>query len=213
MEYKLFTLDEFKAEEGARRVSGYGSIFGNVDSYGDIVAKGAFASSIASRKPAMLWQHKSDAVPGVWDAIEERAKGLYLEGTLADTPLGNEAYALLKMGAISGLSIGYGAKRASIDPKKNTRTLEEVDLYEVSFVTFPANERATVTGVKSALDGLRFEDLHTNKKGIEAALRDAGASNSVASYIASLIPAPAQRDAEGKELMLSITKAMQTLKG
>ncbi len=177
LERKHFVIEELKAVEadGARKISGYGSVFGNVDSYGDIVVPGAFAESIKARKPAMLWQHRTDMIPGVWDVIEEQKKGLYLEGTIADTPLGNEAYTLAKMGALSGLSIGFSTKKYSIDSKKNTRSLEEVELFEVSLVTFPANPKATITGVKSRPETIRqFEEF----------LREAGFSQKDATTVA-----------------------------
>jgi uncharacterized protein len=214
METKHFALDEFEVKEDgdARRITGFGSTFGNTDSYGDIVLPGAFAKSIAARKPAMLWQHRTDMLPGVWDVIEEQKKGLYLEGTFAPTALGTEAYTLSKMGAVTGLSIGFSTKKFEIDPKKNTRQLIEVELYEVSLVTFPANEKATITAVKS-LEGVPFDALHEHKRMVEAALRDAGASDQLATYVASLIPKPAPRDAGGEALIASITNAMNSLKG
>lgn len=159
IETKHFAFEELKADDEARTIKGFGSVFGNTDSYGDIVMPGAFAKSITGRKPAMLWQHKSDMIPGVWDVIEEQKKGLYLEGTFADTPLGNEAYTLAKMGALTGLSIGFSTKRYEIDEAKKVRKLTELELYEVSLVTFPANERATITAVKSRPQTLRaFEE-------------------------------------------------------
>lgn len=212
LEHKHFTLDEVKFDDDTRTIKGFGSTFGNVDSHGDIVVSGAFVNSIKTRKPAMLWQHRSDQIPGVWTVAEEKSKGLYLEGVFADTPLGNEAYTLAKMGAVTGLSIGFSTKKYSIDAKKNTRSLEEVELYEVSLVTFPANEKATITTVKS-LEGVPFDQLHEHKRVVEAALRDAGASDQMAAYVASLIPKPAPRDAGGEELIATLAKTTNLLKG
>lgn len=162
--------------DGAMKFEGYGAYFGNVDSYGDVIAKGAFARTLKeSRKsnqwPAMLLQHGSffggdDNMPvGVWTDMEEDAKGLYVAGQLADTQRGTDAYKLLKMQprpAITGLSIGFLAKEWSVrtKPDEPRRTLKDVELLEVSLVTFPANTRARVTSVKS-LDA----------RGLEAALR------------------------------------------
>lgn len=146
--------------------SGYGAVFGNVDAYGDVIAPGAFAKTIAAFKagaapwPAMLLQHggfgaADDLTPiGVWTDFSEDGVGLRVEGKIADTARGQEAYALMRMEprpAINGLSIGYSAIKFSSrrNPDDPRRTLEELALYEVSLVTFPANDRARVTGVKS----------------------------------------------------------------
>ena len=95
MEIKNFAF-ELKADADSRTVEGLGSVFHNVDGGGDIVLPGAFAKSIASRKPAMLWQHKSDQVIGVWDEVRETPEGLYVKGRILNTALGNDAYELAK---------------------------------------------------------------------------------------------------------------------
>lgn len=105
---KRFDNFEVKVDGDGRTVTGYGSIFGNVDQGGDIVVSGAFQKSISSgRKPRMLWNHDSNTVIGVWTEFKEDAKGLRLEGKLADTAKGNEVKELIRIGAIDGLSIGY----------------------------------------------------------------------------------------------------------
>jgi HK97 family phage prohead protease len=154
LETKRFFISVKAAEDGT--IEGYGSTYGNVDFGKDVVVPGAFAKCIEQMKASgrnckMLWQHKTDMPIGVWTEITESEKGLYLKGNLLlDTQMGREAYALLKAGAIDGLSIGYGVKNYSIDTKTGIRFLKELDLYEVSLVTFPMNEKATVTSVKSA---------------------------------------------------------------
>ncbi|QDV34918.1 HK97 family phage prohead protease [Tautonia plasticadhaerens] len=159
-EFKSFELIELKADDSSRKVCGYGSVFGNTDSYGDIVMPGAFLRSMKDRQPAMLWQHRSDMIPGVWDVYEERTRGLYLEGTFANTPLGEEAYQLAKMKAMKGLSIGYSTKKYEVDQANGTRKLLDLELWEVSLVTFPANEKANITRVKSKPETIRqFEDF------------------------------------------------------
>ncbi len=158
LETKHFVIDELKAaeaEDGTRTIEGLGSVFGNTDSYGEIVMPGAFAESIAKRKPAMLWQHRSDMPIGVWDEVEETKKGLRLKGRILTTQAGNDAYLLAKEGALSGLAIGFSTIRDERDPKKGVRKLLEVDLFEVSLVTFPANEKAQITNVKSRPQTLR----------------------------------------------------------
>jgi uncharacterized protein len=130
--------------------SGYGSVFGVVDSYQEVVAAGAFKESLDSRMPALLWQHRSGEPIGVYTTVKEDNIGLYLEGKLAlKTARGAEAYELLKMGAISGLSIGFVTREDSYDRVTGVRTLKKLDLWEVSLVTFPANDSARVANVKS----------------------------------------------------------------
>jgi HK97 family phage prohead protease len=161
-------LAEMKFADGAEPMTfeGYGAVFGNVDSYGDVIAPGAFADTLAAarrngRWPAMLAQHggmglsAADMMPiGVWTDFAEDGKGLWVKGRLADTERGREAYALMKMAprpAIDGLSIGYIAKKwtARSRPEEPRRRLEAVDLLEISLVTMPANPKARVTGVKT----------------------------------------------------------------
>lgn len=185
--------------------SGYGAVFGNVDSYGDVIQKGAFKDTLREAKksgnwPAMLMQHggwgmgADDMTPvGIWTSMEEDDIGLKLEGKLADTKRGLEAYGLLKMTprpAISGLSIGYIAKEWSMGtkPEEPRRTLKKVELMEISLVTFPANGKARVQAVKSGTPDIRI---------LEQALRDVGCSQREAKAIlAEGFKAVPQRDAE-----------------
>ena len=133
---------------------GYGSVFGNKDLGNDVIEKGAFEKSLKSRKPQnvkLLYQHKSDMPIGVFDEIKEDEHGLVVKGRLAlKTQAGAEAYELLKMGALDGLSIGFrvNPKEVSYDRRANKRIIKEVDLMEVSLVTFPMNPQATVRSVK-----------------------------------------------------------------
>lgn len=146
---------ELKLDGDTGRIKGFGSVYGNVDNGNDIVMPGAFAKCITrmkanAKKPKMLWQHKTDMPIGVWDIFDESANGLIVEGNIfTETSMGKDAYALVKGGAINGLSIGYGVRDYSIDAKSGTRLLKELELYEVSLVTFPMNEMATITSVKS----------------------------------------------------------------
>ena len=172
------------AEDGS--FSGYGSTFGgDPDSYGDVIAKGAFSKSLAKGGRngtgiAMLWQHNSDQPVGVWPSIVEDSRGLAVQGKIAvDTALGKDAYTLLKMGAIKGLSIGYNTVDYEYNTETKIRTLKEVELWEISLVTFPANINATVTGIKA------FEEAKTIRE-FEEALRDAGLSRKQTNYIISL---------------------------
>lgn len=138
-------------------IEGYGSVFDVVDSYSDIVVKGAFEDSIKNdRMPAMLWQHDPSEPIGVWTSIKEDSRGLFLKGKLADTQRGREAKTLIEMGALSGLSIGYETEEYSVDAKTGVRSLLAVKLWEVSPVTFPANDAARLTGIKSVRDFEQF---------------------------------------------------------
>ena len=176
---------EIRAAEGGS-IEGYGSVFGVKDNYDDVIAKGAFLASLAAHKaagtmPAMLWQHSSDHPIGIWTEMVEDAKGLRIKGQLAlETVKGKEAHALLKLGALNGLSIGFMSKQWAYDRDTEVRTLIEIDLWEVSLVTFPANEKARVTNVKSA-------DALTTPKDAERTLRDAGFSRSDATAFVSRV--------------------------
>lgn len=164
---------QVKALSDDGMIEGYGSVFGVRDSYSDIVAAGAFKASLAAHKaagtmPALLWQHRSDEPIGVWTSMVEDQKGLAVVGQLAmDTTRGREAHALLKMRAINGLSIGFYSKEWKYDTENDVRTLTEVDLWETSLVTFPANSAARVTAVKS------IETLESLRE-VEMMLRDRG---------------------------------------
>ena len=177
---------EIKAVNADGTVEGYGSVFGVRDNYDDVIAKGAFVQSLKGHKaagtmPAMLWQHDADKPIGVWTEMVEDEKGLRIKGQLAmETVKGKEAHALLKMGALNGLSIGFMSKEWAYDRDTEVRTLTAIDLWEVSLVTFPANEKARVTNVKSA-------DEMATPKDAEKALRDAGFSKSDATAFVSRV--------------------------
>lgn len=216
--HALSAMMEIKtvAEDGT--FSGYASVFDVVDSYRDIIRSGAFASTIADyaskgRMPSLLWQHNNDEPCGIIVALREDQRGLYFEGKLAlDTQRGKEAHALLKMGALNGLSIGYSVVKYDYDEKQAVRLLLEVELWEVSLVTFPANDAARVTQVKK-LDGVTVSNIAERKRDVEAALRDAGASDSVARFIASHIRPPAGCDAQGEagDMVKSVERAFAIL--
>ena len=130
-------------------IEGHASLFNLTDQGGDIVLPGAFAASLARLKAKgdkvrMLWQHDPTRPIGVWDEVREDEKGLWVKGRLlSDVALAREAAALLQAGALDGLSIGYRTIRAERDGK-GRRALAEVDLWEVSLVTFPMLSEAKV---------------------------------------------------------------------
>ncbi len=136
------------------RFAGYASVFDVVDNQRDRVRAGAFRKSLSGRKSPvqLLWQHQWENPIGVIERMFEDAHGLYMEGRLLmDVEKAREAYALLKAGALRGLSIGYQSKQARRDPDSGVRDLLEVELWEVSIVTLPANAEANVTVVKQGV--------------------------------------------------------------
>lgn len=197
MQTKDFALDLKEiGEDGS--FTGYGSMFGNADSYGEIVDPGAFTASLkahakAKTMPLMLWQHDTYQPIGVWDDMVEDGRGLRCEGRLLlGIRRADEAHLMLKAGAIRGLSIGY--RELAAEPDGNNRRLKKLDLKEVSIVTFPANDKATVQTVKSILAG---GDLPTVRQ-FEEHLRDSGFSKSLAAAIAAKATPHLRGDPEAK---------------
>ena len=136
------------AAGGGHEISGYASLFGVADQGGDTVMPGAYAGSLARLAAAggrikMLWQHDPMQPIGIWEEVREDARGLWVRGhVLAEVAKGREAAALLLAGALDGLSIGYRTLRAERLAKG--RRLLELDLWEVSLVTFPMQAQARV---------------------------------------------------------------------
>jgi HK97 family phage prohead protease len=205
--HKSFPL-ELKVEGDSRTIEGWASTFGNVDSDDDIVLPGAFSKSLSVMKPKMLWQHSTSQPIGVWDEAKETDRGLYVKGHILDTALGNDVYKLAKGGAIDSMSIGYAAKDYSIDRAKNIRSLKQVDLYEVSLVTFPANTQAIITRVKSD------NNLMTERE-FEEFLRDAGLSQKEAKTVVShgYKALTRHRDDGADELTKVLSDSINILKG
>lgn len=135
------------------RFSGYASLFGIADLGADVVERGAFSKSLASRGAAgirLLWQHDPAQVIGRFLTITEDRLGLGVEGELTlDVSRGREAFALLKAGAIDGLSIGFRTIRARTDRLTGHRHILEADLWEISIVTFPMQPGARIGQVKA----------------------------------------------------------------
>lgn len=149
LERKFMAFDAVRPVEDGVEISGYASLFGAVDQGGDVVERGAYAASLravtaAGRRIKMLWQHDPAQPIGVWDDIREDEKGLFVKGRILDcVAKGREAAALITAGAIDGLSIGYRTVRATKNTK-GQRLLSELDLWEVSLVTFPMLPTARV---------------------------------------------------------------------
>lgn len=147
-----------KSVSDSGEFEGYGSVFGVKDSHDDVVMSGAFAASLrawSDRKalPALLWQHRMDEPIGVYTEMKEDDVGLYVRGRLLidDDPLAKRAHAHMKAGSLTGLSIGYVLKDWEYDRSKEAFLLKEIDLWEVSLVTFPSNDEARISDVKNAL--------------------------------------------------------------
>ena len=130
---------------------GYASRFNVTDGAGDIVAPGAFARSLRKRPPRrvrMLYQHFAHEPIGVWQEIREDSQGLYVKGRLIeDVERAREVAALIAKGALDGLSIGFRTVRARRDRASSIRMLLEIELWEISVVTFPLQEGSEVTGI------------------------------------------------------------------
>ncbi|MCX5497655.1 HK97 family phage prohead protease [Kaistia dalseonensis] len=149
-----FAAADLSGVDGEGVFSGYASLFGSADLSGDIVMPGAFARSIRARGVngiRMLYQHDPAAPIGVWLALVEDRRGLFVRGCImADVARGREALALMRAGALDGLSIGFKTVKARADRKAGTRQLSEIDLWEVSVVTFPMQPEARIAAVKSS---------------------------------------------------------------
>lgn len=199
MERKNLSLGEFEIKfDEARKgfFSGYASKFNGVDSHGDTIVPGAYAKTVTNRdRPiAMRWNHTGPVI-GKWLKVEEDERGLYVEGEL--TPghsVASDVYALMKHGAVSGLSIGYRVPAGGSEKKGDVRLLKQIDLVEISVVESPADLNALIGDVKSAIE--RVDSL----KEAEELLRNQGFTRSEACSLVSRIKALAhgEREAETK---------------
>ena len=211
---KLTFHSEVKANGVKGTFTGYGSIFRNEDQGSDIMQKGAFTKSLKNSpasKVKLLYQHKTDEPIGVFEDMYEDDKGLFVKGKLAmGTQKGREAYELLKIGALDGMSIGFRAdpeKQGYNENKRGTRTLKEVDLMEISLVTFPMNESALIETVKGNAKNIREW---------EKILREAGGLSRTEAKIGAkaLSESLSQRDAgdDNKQLADLINKVADIIK-
>ena len=177
---------EIKAVNEDGLFSGYASVFEEIDSYRDIVKRGAFEKTLAEseskgRAVPILWQHDAAKPIGVYTELKEDEHGLYVEGQLnMDVQQAREALSLLRQKALSGMSIGYNSVRYDTDVKSGVRRLYELKLYEASLVTFPACDGARVTDVKTILADGQLPSLPE----FEDFLCEAGFSRSQAKAIA-----------------------------
>jgi len=168
-------------------IEGYASLFGEIDQARDMVMPGAFTQTLQQRglrKIPMLFQHDPSEPVGIWLELQEDFRGLRARGKLIpDVARGRELLALLRAGAIDGLSIGYRTVRGQIDPRTRVRRLYQVDLWEISIVTFPLLAGARVARVKAT-------DVPRRRTAAERAWRSPdGAAD---------VPAPSGRDHAGR---------------
>jgi uncharacterized protein len=203
---------EIKAVADDGTFEGYGSVFNVIDSYRDIVLPGAFSESISEHRskqsmPALLWQHDHKDPIGVWSEMDEDDHGLKLSGRLAmGTQKGRETYELLKMGAVRGLSIGFTVPKGGeeYNEEHSVWHLKQINLWETSIVTFPANEAAQVTAVKSAIE---------DPRDFERFLRDVGLTQTQAKRLmaegySAICP---NRDGEGNGQYEAVEKFLNTI--
>lgn len=174
MLYKALPLTLKREPDTDGVFEGYASVFGVVDQGMDVVERGAFAKTLGKRKVKLLWQHDTSQPIGVWDEITEDERGLFVKGRLLkEVEKGREAMALLKAGAIDSMSIGYRTIESMAEGDGRVRKLTEIDLFEISLVTFPMLPDAKVTAVKAIATERDFERF----------LRDAGYSRNEAKAI------------------------------
>jgi HK97 family phage prohead protease len=186
---------ELKFDDGVEgRFTGYASVWGRVDSYGDTVVKGAFERTMADRKrmPLMLYQHDSSQVIGKWLHFEEDDYGFRAEGELTrDHSIADDVRASMRHGAIDGLSIGFrmfedGSEKA----EDGGRILKDIDLVEVSVVSMPAETEARIFEVREEIE--MIETI----RDIEAFARRAGFSRNDAKRLVSSFRSVYQREAD-----------------
>lgn len=182
----------FKAETVSEdgTFNGYGSVFGNVDSYGHIVAPGAFKDSLAALRASgdplpALWQHRSGEPIGGYTDLAEDDRGLKVAGFLVlEDPVAKRAHLYMQKRIVKGLSIGYYVRDSSYDEKTGIRTLKKLDLVEISIVTFPANAEAQVESVKSEVNRILKSGSVPTLPQFEDFLCEAGFSKTQAKAVA-----------------------------
>jgi HK97 family phage prohead protease len=147
--YSHLTTKAVTCSDAPGQFSGYASMFNIEDHAGDIIVPGAFSRTLSKNSTVkMLWQHDPEEPIGYFTELREDKQGLFVRGQiLLDVERGKEAYTLIKKGALDGLSIGFHAKDYFYEGQK--RCITDLDLWEISIVTFPANYKATITDVKS----------------------------------------------------------------
>lgn len=170
---------EIKSLDDAGHIEGLAAGFGDVDHGGDKILFGAFTKTLAARgnRPLpMLLHHDLKRPIGAWKTWEERSEGLYVKGSLTLTTRdAQEAHALAKDGALTGLSIGWKASGPT-RIEGNARVLPDVQLFETSLVTVPMHDRTRIASIKGI----------TGARDIAELLQDSGVSSRKAKVAAGL---------------------------
>lgn len=204
-----FLLDT-KAIKDDGYIKGYASVFDNVDLGGDIVAKGAFAKTIGGRDPGdvkVLLQHNHLQPIGKAISLIEDNYGLLVEAKLTmGVKNAQEALALMKDGVINTLSIGYSVVKSEWDEEDSIRTLKEVDLWEVSPVTWAMNPKAAILDAKQLNDVIGSLKKAKTAREVEGMLREANISKDLASYLAGRLRLDSMREAESLKEIPNILK-------
>ncbi len=210
---QLDTPFQLKSLDEGGHFEGYASVFGVKDSDGDVIVKGAFAESIKrfherGKMPKMLWQHNPSIIVGKFTEIREDDHGLYVKGSLIlEVEKGREAYALMKAGELDAMSVGFNIKNGTRGDGSGI-VIDDLDLWEISLVTWGANPDALISSVKSIKTERDFERF----------LRDSGFSRKEALTITSdgfkkLASNNDPRDADQSDTFERLKKLNQTLKG
>lgn len=209
---------EFKAtadDDGIGRINGYGSVFGNKDSYGEIVVKGAFNQSLDELKGSdlpMLWQHQSDMPVGLWKNLRQDDMGLRSEGTM---PLQiasiKEKYQMAEAGLVKGLSIGYRVRKDGYEfLDDGTVLLKDLDLREISLATFPANPLAIINDVKSITFTEGELSSYLKNLGLQSALIKKAVNDT---FDGAIFSEKEEDDEESQIILKSIQELTHTLRG
>lgn len=211
-EYKNIHLKNVNFDkEDIGTFCGYASVFNNIDSYNDVILPGAFKKTLlekfANKSIKLLWQHTPKEPIGIIEELKEDSHGLFIKGKLLlEGKRAKEAHQLIKEGAISGLSIGFNVRNANKrDNNKGVRVIKEVELWEVSVVTFPANEESNITAIASnneVINEKNKQDVEEIKslKDVEKILKNNGFSQKDSKIIISKIKEfKNQRDVENEE--------------
>jgi len=209
IEKKLLNAEsiELKFDSDTGVFEGYASVFNGVDSYGDTIMPGAYKKTLKKRDRTvkMRWNHYGPVI-GKWTEMREDERGLYVKGELTPNhSVAGDVLASLKHGAIDGLSIGFYPAKYKED-EEGKRTLQEIELVEISVVEEPADLAARVTAVKADI-----EQIETMKE-VEQILRDAGFTKSSAAALISRVKSLSLGDPEPKNVLVEIAKAIQQAK-
>lgn len=182
---------------------GYGSTFGNVDRVDDVIEPEAFNKTVASgRKYNLLWQHNQGELIGSFPEVKVDSKGLYVKGRInLGTQKGREAYALIKAGDLTSMSIGFRIPKGGYEYKEDIRYIKEIDLFEISLVTTPANTLATIESVKS-LESMKDINNFLQEKGLSNNER-----NILISKIKSMCKIEKEEELE-KEIVQNLKKCL-----